>query len=201
MGQSSDSGRIADLLASRGLDATGAEGSPADGVEYRFDIEHTVGMLADVLARLHATPLPEALAAGAVRLSSADLVDEARRAAPAVAPLSEAYRHMSRERLLEALEEASPAARDAVDLVLTHGRPVLGNLRCHRGAPVGLVGWDRPALADVHRDLAVAARSIAADLGPVAIPGFFEAYSRSSDGWMPDVVRLDWYALAAELTG
>jgi aminoglycoside phosphotransferase len=199
MGHSSDGGHMAELLAIRRLDATGVDGSPADGVEYRFDIEHTVGMLAEVLAQLHSTPVADAAAAGAVRLSPADLVDEARRAAPAPPRLSAAYQHMSRDRLLEVLAESAP--RDSAEQALTHGRPVLGNLRCHRGVPVGLVGWDGLALADVHRDLAVAARSIAADLGPVAVPGFFEAYSRSSDGWMPDVVRLDWYALAAELTG
>jgi aminoglycoside phosphotransferase len=200
MGQRRLGGRIGVLLSARGLVATLSEGSPADGVEYRFDIENTVGMFADVLARLHTTPVSDAESAGAVQLSPADLVAAARSALPSERSLSDAYRHMSHERLLEALAASSPDSLDASDPVLTHGRPALGNLRCRQGVPIGLVAWDQLALADVHRDLAIAARSIAVDLGPIAVPAFFDAYSRSRAGWMPDLVRLDWYALAAELT-
>ncbi len=188
------------LVARSGLDARGLPGEPATSVEYRVDAERTVQLLADVLADLHATELTAAdrdSAVGAEQYASAAAaahVDGRLRRDER----SAAYAHMDDERLVEVLVGGAPGAAARRDRwVLTHGAPTLAHLWCARGSAVGLVGWDRPAVADPYRDLAVAAHCIATEMAPILVPVLFERYGERS----PDPVRLDWFALAAELLG
>jgi len=181
------------------LDATG-RGVAATEVEYRYEPERPVGLLADVLARLHAAPPPT----GWVPLRDADVV---RRASARVGAgevradtLDTAYAHLPPERLLEVLA-AGAAAIDSVatagSLVPTHGQADLVHLRCEGGRALGLADWSAAALADPYRDLAVAARSVARELGPMLVPDLLEGAGHLR----PDPVRLDWWALADVLTG
>ncbi len=208
---------IAELILRSGLDARQQRGEPATSIEYRVDAERTVRLLADVLARLHAVELGPVERSGArrpddivrdldravtpgvdaprERATAAD--DPAEVAPPSTRSRSAAYAHISDGRLLEILRDGAETARErGDDPVLTHGAPTLANLRCDRGTAVGLVEWSRVAVADRYRDLAVAARSVATDLAPILVPVLFEHYGADT----PDGVRLDWYALAAELS-
>lgn len=193
-----DDARLSALVARSGLDATGMPGEPATSIEYRVDAERTVHLLADVLARLHATELD----AGARQLAL-DARQMAAVAATSVGgprsvstPRSAAYSHVPDERLVEILLDGAPGAAARNDRwVLTHGSPTLAHLHCDRGSAVGLVDWSRAAVADPYRDLAIAARSVANDLAPILVTTLFERYGERA----PDPVRLDWYSLAAEL--
>lgn len=200
IGASADSADIAALVARSGMDARGADGEPATSIEYRVDAERTVRLLAAALAALHATELSDGerraglaatdLASDAVGAFGAGTLQHSER--------SGAYAHMSDERLVDALVAgAEGAAARQSRQVLTHGTPTLSHLWCDHGSVVGLISWDRPAVADPYRDLAVAARCIATDMAPILVPTFFEHYGESS----PDPVRIDWYALLAELVG
>ena len=60
---------------------------------------------------------------------------------------------------------------------------------------MGFVNWTGAALADPYRDLAVSATSVATSFGPMLVPEFFDAYGLTH----PDPLRLDWYALSAQL--
>ena len=188
-----------------GLWAADDEGVPASSPEYRFDVEHTVGLLADALARLHSTPSSEPVGS----LGPDQLVEQARESLATgrltTDHLSAAYHHVELGRLVEILAEGRSARLgDTADpAVLTHGRPTLDALRCRDGVVLGFAGWERAALADRYRDLAVAASSVATDLGPMLVPTFFERYAAAAQDARydhPDPLRLDWYALAAELT-
>ena len=203
------------LAAAHGLDASagtpGGEGAVAGtDVEYRFDPQHTCELLADALVRLHRIGAeagaaagthagPEAGAGGVVeRLDPAAVLAlaEARLAAGTVADVDRAYAHVDAERLLEALRAGTTALECPTDdLVLTHGNPTLDTLRCRAGRAVGFDAWQDAAVADRHRDLAVAATAVAAELGPMLVPLLLDRYGRR-----PDPVRLDWWALAHQLT-
>lgn len=188
-----------------GLVAAPDEGVPGSSPEYRFDVEHTVGLLAATLAALHTAPLPRP----AEPLDPDELVELARDALAAgrlhVEAVSAAYRHVEPARLVEILAagRATSLSGAGETPVATHGRPTLDALRCRDGAALGFAGWDRAAVADRYRDLAVAASSVATDLGPMLVPTLFERYAAAvhDDRYdHPDPLRLDWYALAAELT-
>jgi aminoglycoside phosphotransferase len=187
------------------LVAGDADGVPASSPEYRFDVEHTVGLLAAELARVHAADVDTTVAP----LGPDELVTAARRALAegrlTAQQLRPAYRHVQPERLVEILAARRPPrpGRDSDAPVLTHGSPTLEALRCRDGAALGFAGWEHAAVADRYRDLAVAASSVATDLGPMLVPTFFERYGDAlGDAGFghPDPLRLDWYALAAELT-
>lgn len=205
MTSATPSAALAGVIVRSGLDATDLEGDPATSIEYRAQAEHTVGLLASTLARLHDLDL--GLRGDAARLpvmGPAELVRRARAALPAgelVGPRSAAYRHLSDERLVQVLDQgaADLVGSDAA-VVLTHGTPTLGHLRCRAGMAIGLVGWEHAALGDPYRDLAVAARSVAEQLTPTLVPVLFERYGElRPEARRPDARRLDWYSLATEL--
>jgi aminoglycoside phosphotransferase len=194
-----------EVVRRAGLDATGAEARPASDPEYRFDPQATVAMLADALARLHALDPGGCEALGGAPGETGRLTLEAvvARAEQEVAGtgspgLDAAYGHMEPGRLLEVLTAGAVdlGEPDASDLVLTHGAVSLSALRCHQGRALGFRGWSSAAVADRHRDLARAATVVAGSLGPMLVPELFERYGRR-----PDPRRLDWWALADQLTG
>lgn len=192
-----------------GLDATGRDGGPATSPEYRVQPERTVGLLATALARLHSISPPggptdppaatmgEGPALDPLRVARAvqDALAEGRLAGPAAGSV---YGHLPVERLVEVLVSG---AQDVADrsgaAVLCHGAPTLEHLWCDRGEVVGFVEWRRAVWADPYLDLAIAARDVAGVLTPLLVPELFERYGETR----PDPIRVDWWALAAELTG
>lgn len=194
---------LARAIARSGLDATDLGGDPATSIEYRAQAEHTVGLLASTLARLHGLdpvgPVTSGDTSSLPVMGPAHVVHRARTALAAgelVQPRSAAYRHLADDRLVQVLEQGAEdlAVPDSA-VVLTHGAPTIGHLRCRAGSAIGLVGWEQAALGDPYRDLAVAARSVAQQLTPTLVPVFFERYGELR----PDARRLDWYSLATEL--
>jgi aminoglycoside 3'-phosphotransferase-2 len=185
---------LADAVAAAGLDP-GGRGVPATDLEYRYEPDRTVGLLAGALARLHAVAVP----ADGPRLTPADVVSLARDrlAVGRITPdtVDAAYTHVDPTRLVDVLAEGSHRLADA-PAVITHGSATLDALRCEAGAALGLAGTECLAVADPYRDLAVAARSIATTFGPMLVPELFERYG----GPPADPVRLDWWALATVLT-
>lgn len=178
-------------------DSTSLE--PASTIEYRFDPEHTAAMLAEKIESLHALDVSSLAGSDVVpRITMRCVVNEARRATVAApdAPVDAAYAHMSRPALLEVLESGVQRLGevDEAQMVLTHGAPDLDSLLCADGRAVGFTHWDQVALADRHRDLAHAAATLAAAMGPAIVPGFFERYETR-----PVLARLDWWLLAEQL--
>lgn len=188
-----------ELLGS--LDATGI-GVPADGEEYLAEPGRTVGLLAEMLGRLHAIVLDPAESALAPSVLGPTDIVESITAVGSVSPVpaevrDPAYRHLPFERLLEILSDgAAAAAPDGRPCVLTHGRPRLSRLRVVDGDAVGFDGWESARPADPARDLAAALRSLVAAYGPGVVPAFAAAYP----GTMPPPMVLDWYVLADVLT-
>jgi aminoglycoside 3'-phosphotransferase II len=95
------------------------------------------------------------------------------------------------EQLLVELEAWRPSD-DA--RALTHGDPCLPNALFDRGQFVGFADCGRAGMADPYQDLALAARSIASNLGLNWVPVFFEEYGLP----MPDERKLAFYRLLDE---
>jgi aminoglycoside phosphotransferase len=189
--------RAEGLAVPEGTIATSLD--PASTMEFRFDPEHTAAMLAEKIEALHALDVSAFRGPDVVsRVTMRCVVTEARRATVAApdAPVDAAYAHMSRSALLEVLESGVQrlGELDEAEMVLTHGAPDLDALLCAHGRAVGFTSWDRVALADRHRDLAHAAATLAAAMGPAIVPGFFEHYEPR-----PVLARLDWWLLAQQL--
>lgn len=179
------------IISTSGADATEiSEAVPASDTQYRFDPERTAALFGQSLAALHRVEIPDGLDC----LNPMDVAATARAHPVSVDSLDEAYRHISPQRLQQILDDSLPEVSRS-DLVLTHGMATLNSLRCKDGRSVGFADWGDAAIADRHRDLAVAASSVASHLGPMAVPLFFEQY-----GERPNPAKLDWWALAAQLT-
>jgi aminoglycoside phosphotransferase (APT) family kinase protein len=196
---SGPNGPLFDAVVAAGLDATGSDAEPATDPEYRMQPEATVQLLASTLAELHSVAVP----AGAQPvLGPVELVSAVRDGRLRGRERSDAYAHMSMDRLVEALAEAAPTVLMRCRSVVTHGGPTLDTLRCRDGRAVGLADWSRLAVGDPYRDLAVAATSVAVELGPVLVPVLLDAWVAAVPGEPPpDPLRLDFHALAAELLG
>ena len=149
-----------------------------------------VAIAAGVLRRLHALPvaqcrfdqgLPHRLAAARVRVE-AQQVDEA--------DFDDARRGQSAHQVYATLIAQRPTQ---VDPVVTHGDAGLPNLLVADGCFSGFIDCARLGLADRHQDLALAARSIAGELGQDWVAPFFAHY-----GSPPDPQRLAFYCLLDE---
>ena len=191
------------LLRSAGVDegqVLASTAEPADGGDYLMDPQLTVELLADALRALHSVDPTRATDAELETLSMGAVVVEAGAVAHSgdAPELDEAYSHMDRGRLLEVLEKGARQLAEFPPalLVVTHGSPAPATLRCEGAKAVGFVDWDHAAVADPHRDLAYAATAVASHLGPMLVPVLMERY-----GVRPDPRRLDWWALAQQLTG
>lgn len=152
--------------------------------------QQAVTLLADALQQLHQVPitacpfdhrLPHRLAAARARMD-AGRVD--------ASDFDAARLGQSPEQLFAELVALTPAQ---ADLVLTHGDACLPNLLAAHGRFSGFIDCARLGVADRHQDLALAARSIASDIGEQWVTPFFERY-----GIVPDATRLAFYCLLDE---
>jgi aminoglycoside 3'-phosphotransferase II len=190
-----------EAVVAAGLDATDVPSEAASDAEYRIQPEATVRLLAATLARLHSVTVPEG---AAPVLGPAHLAAAARDALAAGGlpgrERAAAYAHMADDRLVEALAGGVVGVAPRCRAVVTHGAPTLATFRCRDGRAVGFTAWSGLAVSDPYRDLAVAATSVAADLGPMLVPVLLDAWVAAVvDELRPDPVRLDFHALAAEL--
>ncbi len=110
--------------------------------------------------------------------------------------LEPAYRRFGVDQLLERLHETRPA-EPAEDLVVAHGDPCLPNLLVDPATAelTGVVDVGRLGVSDRYRDLGIAVRSIARNLGPELAWRFLDAYGVPH----PHLERLEYYVLLDEL--
>jgi len=203
----------------------------APGVLTPDDLPPDPGALVDLLARALARRhdrLPPDPGRDGPELDASDALDRARHAvASGWTPHSGSpFERVEPARLLDALDAglervrarsnppvptigrarfsnlALPRADTAEPLVAT-----AANIRLHRrraGRPSAQFRLeDRAAVADPHRDLAVAAADVVSTFGPGAVPAFLDAYSRArhrSDGSeVVDPILLDWWSMIAAI--
>ncbi|CAB4704748.1 MAG: phosphotransferase [Actinobacteria bacterium] len=190
------------LILTTNLFAPAGDGVAATEPEYRFDAERTIGSLASSLASVHRFPVQPAslLAEPDLLLTTDFLVELALRSTEAEQAhpkeLSPAYRHMSRVRLTQILQDGAGAIEQKpAEPVLLQGAPRLSNLRFSGQDLIGFEDWTQAAIGDAYFDLARAAQDLLNTFGPQPIQAFFGEYGLQN----PDPVRLDWYLLAAEL--
>jgi len=153
--------------------------------------EAVVTGMAGALARLHAQPargcpfdetLQVRIERARARLEQG-LVDEA--------DFDDERHGMTAAQVWRELE-THPALSESP--VLTHGDACLPNVIFDGDAVAGFVDCGRAGAADAYQDLALAAHSIAGNLGPAWVVPFFEAYGLS----LPDDRKLRLYRLLDE---
>ncbi|HEX8194093.1 MAG TPA: APH(3') family aminoglycoside O-phosphotransferase [Allosphingosinicella sp.] len=147
-------------------------------------------IMADALSALHTLPTAECpfdmrldpLLARAAERAEAGLVDEQ--------DFDAEHLGLSAADLLPVLLSRRPPEQD---LVVTHGDACLPNLIALGDRFAGFIDCARLGLSDRYRDLALAARSIAGNLGAEFVGSFFLRY-----GIEPDQQRLAYYRLLDE---
>jgi len=151
-----------------------------------------VVLMADALKQLHALPVSgcpfdhrvsRRLAAAKARLAAGQVDAE---------DFDDEQQGQSADQVFVELLATVPALPQA-DLVITHGDACLPNLIAEDGRFSGFIDCGRAGVADRHQDLALAARSIADDLGQAWVQPFFAHY-----GVAPDPQRLAFYRLLDE---
>ncbi len=176
----SEAGAFLLTEALRGVAAHEFTGPPARCVE----------LLADGLRRLHAIGIAACPfdARLAVRMREARANAMAGRVDETDFDAARAGR--SATDLLAELEATRPADED---LVVAHGDYCLPNVVLCGDRVGGFVDVGRAGIADRHADLALAARSIAYNLGSDRVAPFFAAY-----GTAPDPAKIAFYQLLDE---
>lgn len=131
---------------------------------------------------------PESIAALAADRLAAGLIDPS--------TLSAGYRRLRPHQLVESLVERvdTITSRCGGAVVLSNGATVFDNIRADAGELLGLSDWRGAAIADRHRDLAVAAAGLIEFGGPALVPALFSRLATDADP-----IVLDWYLLAVEL--
>ncbi|MBB1594303.1 APH(3')-II family aminoglycoside O-phosphotransferase [Achromobacter sp. UMC46] len=168
------------MTAIRGRDLASAALAPAQ----------IIGVLATALRNLHHLPIEtcpfdhrlEARIAQAKRHVDAGLVDEA--------DFDDERLGQSASQVLAELLSSCPTARDPV---VAHGDACLPNFMVDGHQFTGFIDCGRLGIADRFQDLALAARSIARNVGEQWVPPFFRAY-----GIAPDAQRIRFYCLLDE---
>jgi len=170
-----------------------APGSDATDGQHHFDADRLIRALGEGLRRFHDevpvvgcpfdTRLEVRMAAAAARVAGGRVdVDD----------LEPIYRGRAPEALLDVLGGLRPGS--AEDLVVVHGDYCFPNVLLQQGRVTGYVDLGRCGVADRYVDLAVAARSVAHNMGGHAVGPFFAAYGID---W-PDVAKIDFYVLLDE---
>lgn len=136
-----------------------------------------VAALADGLRLLHATPTAVCPFRHHAASRVADARERVRAGAVDETDFDVERRGLSAQQLLDELEATQPVAED---VVFAHGDYSLPNIILRdRRASVALSGFidcARAGVADRYQDLALAARSIASNLGSEWVPLLFERY-------------------------
>ncbi|MDZ7733719.1 MAG: phosphotransferase [Acidimicrobiia bacterium] len=104
------------------------------------------------------------------------------------------YRRYAARRALALVHELRPVGDE--DLVVTHGDYTLPNVLLDQHGVTGIVDWGRAGVADRYVDLADVSRSLVRNLGPDTLGPFLDAYGLEQ----PDLARLDFYVLLAQLS-
>lgn len=107
------------------------------------------------------------------------------------ADFPEPYGRYESERLIDIWRNGRP---EIEELVVCHGRPVLGSFHVDHGEVVAMGDLGGMRHADRHLDLAIVHQSLHSVLGPDAVFMFYDAY-----GLDPNLVLLDHYILGALL--
>ncbi|MGY6502171.1 MAG: APH(3') family aminoglycoside O-phosphotransferase [Acidimicrobiales bacterium] len=169
-------------------------GTDATQPEHQGDPVRLVRLFAEGLRRLHdsvsvdSCPFDASTATLLERAASrvhAGVVDES--------DFDPIFHGLSARDLLGHLEQRRPADPD--DLVVTHGDYCLPNLVLDRGRITGYLDVGRLGVGDRYRDVAVAARSVAYNLGAHAVGPFVDAYGID---W-PDLARIDYFVMLDEM--
>lgn len=172
---------------------TAVAGSDASRPEHGAEPERLIQALGQTLRRFHDTtpvagcPFDSTTAtalAWARQRIEADLVDAAD-----FAPL---YSGLTPAELFEMMMATGVPSDD--DQVVLHGDFCVPNVIVHQGAVSGLVDLGRCGVGDRHRDIAIAARSMAYNFGGPAVGLFLDAYGLDR----PDLARLDFYVMLDE---
>lgn len=175
------------------LVVTALPGSDATSLEHQFDPERLLRLLGEGLRRFHDTvpvdgcPFDSTTDTDLARAASrveAGLVDES--------DFEPLFSGMDASRLYDLMIESRPGGDD--DLVVLHGDYCVPNVIVDAGSVSGFVDLGRAGVGDRHRDLGIAARSIAQNFGGHAVPVFIDAYGLEH----PDLARLDFFVMLDE---
>lgn len=172
---------------------TALPGSDATSLEHQFDPERLLQILGQALRRFH-----DMVPADGCPFDSTTDTDMARAAARVDAGLVDEsdfeplFAGMSASRLYELMAESRPGGDD--ELVVIHGDYCVPNVIVDAGSVSGFVDLGRAGVGDRHRDLGIAARSVAHNFGGHAVPVFVDAYGLEQ----PDLARLDFFIMLDE---
>jgi aminoglycoside 3'-phosphotransferase-2 len=191
-----------------GVDASvvAAEVAPAGDAHAVGAAAAVVCALADALRRLHATKATDCPFRHPATARVAEARARAHRGLVDESDFDEERRGRRADELVTELEALAPRGETAV---LTHGDYCLPNVMLRVGARhaagaqggggaqvvvSGFVDCGRAGLADPYQDLALAARSIACNIGPRWVPEFFSRYGTN----VVDERKLRFYTLLDE---
>jgi aminoglycoside phosphotransferase len=165
-------------------------GRDASDSTHARDMPRLVRLLAEGMRRFHALPVANCPFDHRLEL----MIDEARRRTRAgrvdETDFDAVRQGRTAEDLLKELERTRPGKED---LVVTHGDYCLPNVMIARGRISGFVDLGRAGVSDRHRDLALAARSLAHNFGAEWVPLLFQEYGQS-----PDPAKIEFFQLLDE---
>lgn len=172
---------------------TALPGSDATRPEHGAEIERLIGALGVALRGFHdAVPVAEC----PFDASTATGIEQARARIDAglvdASDFELLYAGLSPSELFDMMLASGVPGDD--DLVVLHGDFCVPNVIIHQGAVSGLVDLGRCGVGDRHRDLGIAARSIARNFGGHAVGLFLDAYGIER----PDLGRLDFFVMLDE---
>ncbi|MDZ7678075.1 MAG: APH(3') family aminoglycoside O-phosphotransferase [Acidimicrobiales bacterium] len=172
---------------------TALVGSDATRPEHQMEVERLVHVLGEGLRTFHdRAPVddcpfdattPIALERARARME-AGRVDET--------DFEPLHAGLSSHELFQLMIDSVPGGDD--DTVVLHGDYCVPNVILEDGAISGYVDLGRVGVGDRHRDLGIAARSIANNFGGHAVGPFLDAYGIDQ----PDLARLDFFVMLDE---